>query len=70
SNTNKLVQASPYKIIGSKTGYLDEAGYCLMTRVKTANGNIIVVNFSSKNREESFLDNEQLILYGTAKLKK
>ena len=69
-NTDKLVQASPYLITGSKTGYLDEAGYCLMTRVKTADGSIIVVNFSSKNREESFLDNEQLILYGTAKLKK
>jgi D-alanyl-D-alanine endopeptidase (penicillin-binding protein 7) len=70
TNTNKLVQASSYSIIGSKTGYLDEAGYCLMTRVKTAQGNLIVVNFSSKNREESFLDNETLIRYGSLQLKK
>lgn len=69
-NSDKLVLASPYPIIGSKTGYLNEAGYCLMTRVKTATGNIIVVNFSSKNREESFLDNEQLIRYGLQLLKK
>lgn len=70
TNTSKLVQASSYSIIGSKTGYLDEAGYCLMTRVQTANGNIIVVNFSSKNREESFSDNEQLIRYGSRLLTK
>lgn len=70
TNTSKLVQASSYSIIGSKTGYLDEAGYCLMTRVKTANGNIVVVSFSSKNRAESFLDNEALIRYGIQLLKK
>lgn len=70
TNTSKLVQASNYSIIGSKTGYLDEAGYCLMTRVQTAKGNIIVVNFSSKNREESFSDNEQLIRYGSRLLTK
>ena len=65
-NTDKLIADGTYPIIGSKTGYLDEAGYCLMTRVKTAKGNIIVVNFSSKNRAESFLDNEILIRYGTS----
>lgn len=65
TNTNKLLLASTYTITGSKTGYLDEAGYCLMTRVKTAQGNLIVVNFSSKNRAESFSDNEQLIRYGS-----
>lgn len=70
ANTNKLVQAGTYPLSGSKTGYLDEAGYCLMTRVKTAQGNLIVVNFNSKNRAESFLDNEQLIRYGTYQLAK
>jgi len=68
TNTSKLVQASTFSINGSKTGYLDEAGYCLMTRVKTTTGNLIVVTFNSENREESFLDNEQLIRYGSSKL--
>ncbi len=64
TNTNKLLKSNKYPIIGSKTGYLDEAGYCLMTRIKTDQGNLIVVNLGSKSKAENFLDNEQLIRYG------
>jgi D-alanyl-D-alanine carboxypeptidase len=64
TNTNKLLQYNKLNIIGSKTGYLDEAGYCLMTRVGTKNGNLIVVNFSSNSKVNSFSDNEKLIHYG------
>lgn len=63
-NTDKLLKNNEHNIVGSKTGYLDEAGYCLMTTVKTAKGNLIVVNFHSNSKAENFLDNEQLILYG------
>ncbi|QQG52496.1 MAG: serine hydrolase [Candidatus Falkowbacteria bacterium] len=64
TNTDQLLKNSAYNILGSKTGYLDEAGYCLMTRVKTAAGNMIVVNFGSKSKADNFSDNEQLIRYG------
>ncbi|MFA5024387.1 MAG: RlpA-like double-psi beta-barrel domain-containing protein [Patescibacteria group bacterium] len=69
TNTNQLVRDKNYPIIGSKTGYLDEAGYCLMTLVKIPANNLIVVNFGSKSKAENFLDNEQLIRYGLRQLK-
>jgi D-alanyl-D-alanine carboxypeptidase len=68
-NTNQLLNNIAYNILGSKTGYLDEAGYCLMTRVKTPQGNMIVVNFGSKGKAENFWDNEQLIRYGLRSIK-
>jgi len=64
TNTNQLLRSSSYPITGTKTGYLDEAGYCLMTRLKTIRGDMIVVNLGSKSKAENFLDNEQLIRYG------
>jgi len=70
NNTNQLIKSAEYPIIGSKTGYLNEAGSCLMTRVKTPNGNLIVVNFGSPSSAASFWDNEQLIRYGLRQLKK
>lgn len=69
-NTNKLLVSSQYPIIGSKTGYLDEAGNCLMTRVKAALGNLIVINFGSTSSANSFADNEQMIKYGLRQSKK
>jgi len=64
NNTDKLLTSTTFNIIGSKTGYLDEAGYCLMTRVKTDAGNMVVINFGSKSKAENFTDNEKLIRYG------
>jgi len=69
-NTNKLIQTKTYSVTGSKTGYLDEAGYCLMTRVKIDQGNLIAINFGSKSSAENFFDNEQLLRYGLRLLKK
>ncbi len=68
SNTNSLIRAQIYPIIGSKTGYLDEAGYCLMTRVKAPKDNLIIVNFGSTSSATNFFDNEQLIRYGLKQL--
>ncbi|MFA6194676.1 MAG: RlpA-like double-psi beta-barrel domain-containing protein [Patescibacteria group bacterium] len=70
TNTNQLLKSGTYPIIGSKTGYLDEAGYCLMTRIQTANGNLIAVNFGSQSKAANFSDNEQLIRYGLRLIKK
>ncbi len=70
TNTNQLIASNKYNIVGSKTGYLNEAKYCLMTRIKTALGNLIVVNFGSDNKNTNFSDNEKLIKYGIQLLKK
>lgn len=67
-NTSELVRTKNYPVIGSKTGYLDEAGHCLMTRVKASAGNLIAINFGSRSQAESFLDNENLIRYGLRQL--
>ncbi len=69
-NTNKLIRESKYPIIGSKTGFINEAGHCLMTRVSSPQGNLIVINFGSSSSANSFYDNEQLIRYGLLKIKK
>lgn len=69
TNTNQLIASNKYNIIGSKTGYLNEAKYCLMTRIKTALGNLIIVNFGSNSKSNNFSDNEKLINYGMQLLK-
>jgi len=63
-NTNQLLREKTYSIIGTKTGYLDEAGYCLMTRLATPQGNLIIINFGSQTKAANFYDNQQLIRYG------
>ncbi len=70
TNTNQLLKSGTYPIIGSKTGYLEEAGHCLMTRIQTASGNLIAVNFGSQSKAANFSDNEQLIRYGLRLIKK
>lgn len=66
-NTNKLLQKDLYEIIGSKTGYLHEAGYCLMTRVSSGQEKFIVINLNAKTRNASFNDNENLIKFSLKK---
>jgi D-alanyl-D-alanine endopeptidase (penicillin-binding protein 7) len=62
-NTNKLITDKKYTITGSKTGYLHEAGYCLMTRVNSNGMSIIVVTFGAVDRSTSFYETEKLIKY-------
>ena len=66
-NTNQLLKDSTYKITGSKTGYLHESGYCLVTRVNHLGENYIVINLNSKTRDDSFKDNEKLIQFSLKK---
>jgi len=68
-NTNQLIKTNYFNITGSKTGYLDEAGYCLMIRAKTDNGEqIIVVTLGAETRETSFAETEELLRYGIYKM--
>lgn len=70
-NTSQLVLDGKYDMAGSKTGYIDESGYCLMSRVKGDKGNnLIVVTMGAKDRNGSFADNEELIDYGLRQLTK
>lgn len=68
-NTSTILNSSKYAVNGSKTGYLIESGYCLMTRVDAgANSNLIVVTFGADSRAQSFNETEKLILYGLKKI--
>ncbi|MCK5061868.1 serine hydrolase [Candidatus Parcubacteria bacterium] len=67
-NTNHIIKQDKYHITGSKTGYLHEAGYCLMTRIPVGNGeNIIVVTMGAATRDTSFNETSELMEYGIIK---
>ena len=64
-NTNQLLEASDLNITGSKTGFLDEAQYCLMARTKDKFGNqLIAVTLGTAGRQASFDQTEELLKYG------
>ena len=63
-NTNLMKAVQEYDINGFKTGYLHESLYCLMTRIKTAQGNMIVVSLGSDTEANRVSDNKKLIEYG------
>lgn len=68
-NTNHLIRYDMVSdIIGSKTGYLHEALYCLMVRVSHGDENLIVVLLGADTRDISFNEMKKLIRYGQRKL--
>ena len=60
-NTNKLLE-SYLEIEGGKTGYIDEAGFCLVNLVKSevAPKGIIVVILGASTKEQRFQENKFL----------
>jgi len=68
SHSNSLLGLYRYPITISKTGYLNEAGYCLANRIETKNDNLVVVTFGNKTRSASFKDSFDLINYGLANI--
>jgi rare lipoprotein A len=66
-NTSKLLQDKNYQITASKTGYLEEAGHCLMSRVKVGNDNLIVVILGGKSSTSSLEETKKIIDYSVAK---
>jgi len=58
-----------FKIVGSKTGYLDEAGYCLITRAQINGENFIVVILNSPSRSNSFRETIDLFNYAHSLVK-
>jgi len=64
-NTDQIIKMDKYIVTGSKTGYLDEAGFCLMVRIKAPDGNnLTVVTMGADTRDDSFAETEELIRYG------
>lgn len=61
NNTNLLLE-SYLQVEGGKTGYIDEAGYCLVNVVKNGHSGegIIVVILGAASKEERFQENKFL----------
>jgi D-alanyl-D-alanine carboxypeptidase/D-alanyl-D-alanine endopeptidase (penicillin-binding protein 7) len=55
-NTNHLVGAKGWDILLSKTGFTNEAGHCLIMRVKQAGKDATLVLLNSKGGASSRLD--------------
>lgn len=65
-NSSDLVLNNNYrnfKITGSKTGYLDEAGYCLITQAIVKGEKFLVVILDSPSRVQSFSETMDLLNY-------
>ena len=60
-NTNKLMQTSDLYITGSKTGYLDEAVYCLALKAKEDNNEVITVVLGAPYSSTRFNESERLM---------
>ncbi|HOZ53562.1 MAG TPA: RlpA-like double-psi beta-barrel domain-containing protein [bacterium] len=59
-----------FKIIGSKTGYLDEAGYCLITRAEINGEKYIAVILNASSRVQSFSETIDLFNFASYKISK
>jgi D-alanyl-D-alanine endopeptidase (penicillin-binding protein 7) len=59
-NTNNLMVDYDYKLAGSKTGYLYEAGFCLVVR-KADDNNLIAVVLGSPSEWDSMSDARTLL---------
>lgn len=60
-HTNKLMQeALPYRVVGSKTGYTEEAGACFVMLTTSRAGNHIIVSLGDPNYAQRFNEPKRL----------
>jgi serine-type D-Ala-D-Ala endopeptidase (penicillin-binding protein 7) len=58
-----------FKVLGSKTGYLEPAGYCLITRAEINGEKFLAVILNASSRSESFYETIDLLNYAYYKFK-
>ncbi len=64
NNTSLLVQTAAFNIVGSKTGFINQAGNCLMTRITTPDGhNLIAVAMNAPTRQAAATDTKAILAY-------
>lgn len=59
-NTNRLVRQSDWQIGVSKTGFINEAGYCLVMQANIAGQPVIMVLLDSRNKWSRISDAERI----------
>ena len=65
-STNELISMSSgqeYRVLGGKTGYIPEAGYCLAAAVESRGNKIIIVVLGAPEKEQRFTDVQNLALW-------
>ena len=59
-NTDKLISSEYFNILGGKTGYTEEAGYCLVTLGEVCGKKIITVVLGAVSAQDRFQDTKAL----------
>ena len=61
-STNNMLKSGDFNISGSKTGYLDEAGYCLITQIRNDAGReLISVIVGATSHHQRFYETQALL---------
>jgi len=66
---DSFLNSNGYEIVGAKTGFLPESGYCLATQIKKADREIITVVLDSATINDRFLDTKGLAFWAFNKMK-
>jgi D-alanyl-D-alanine endopeptidase (penicillin-binding protein 7) len=60
-NTNRLARYGTFDVKGGKTGFINEAGYCLVTWVSTRSRDVIAVVLGAPSNPARFTETRRLI---------
>lgn len=61
---SELFNGGDYEVLGGKTGFIDEAGYCFTAKLKDKNGNsILAVVLNSETVDSRFQDMKSLVYW-------
>lgn len=66
-NTNRLLYGR-YEVVGGKTGFISEAGYCFATWIRTQGRDLITVVLGAPTNATRFADTVRLIQRSTASI--
>ncbi|MDX1668070.1 MAG: serine hydrolase [Limnobacter sp.] len=59
-NTNRLIKKEDWEILIQKTGFIDEAGRCLVMQARVGQRNLVIVLLDSSKRASRYLDAERI----------
>jgi serine-type D-Ala-D-Ala endopeptidase (penicillin-binding protein 7) len=60
-NTDRLLYSQRYEVLGGKTGFISEAGYCFATWIRTEGRDLIAVVLGAPTAATRFADTSRLV---------
>ncbi len=67
-NTDRLLVSEPLNFTGSKTGYLHEAGYCLVVAITTDAGPLVAITLGDESNASSVQNMKTLLYFSKQKI--